>query len=215
MHVELVRIDGALNDRFAEAVARSHEDGIAEAGFGIEREQHAGGALVGAHHALDARRQRNVGVDEALVHAVGNGAVVVQRGEYFLDRVQDVFEADDVEEGFLLAGEGSIRQVFGGGRGAHGEGHVGGRVGDQTLVLLGDRHGQRHRERRFHDRLTDLGATGGQRVHILDIERIEHGVDLRIQTALRQKVAISLGRGGKAAGNANAAAGQLADHFAQ
>ena len=63
--------------------------------------------------------------------------------------------------------------------------------------------------------LTDLGATGGQRIHVLDIERIEHGVDLRIQTALRQKVAISLGRGGKAAGHANAGTGQLADHFAQ
>jgi len=128
---------------------------------------------------------------------------------------RSLYSADDIQEGFLLAGERGIRQVFGSGRGAHGEGHVGGRVGDQALVLLGDGHSQRHRERRFHDRLTDLGATGGQRIHILDIERIEHGVDLRIQTALRQKVAIRLGRGGKAAGHANAGAGQLADHFAQ
>ena len=35
-----------------------------------------------------------------------------------------------------------------------------------------------------------------------------------IQTALRQEVAISLRRGGEAAGKANAATGQLANHFA-
>src|SRR6185369_17235728 len=138
VHVELVGIDGALDDGFAQTVAGGDEDGIAEAGFGVEGEHHAGGALVGTHHALDTGGERDVGVDEALVHAVGNGAVVVQRGEDFFDGVQDVFQADDVQEGFLLAGEGSVRQVFGGGRGTYGEGHVGGRIGDQALVLLGD-----------------------------------------------------------------------------
>ena len=81
--------------------------------------------------------------------------------------------------------------------------------------MIARSHGQRHREGRFHDRLTDPGATGGQRINILDIERIEHGVDLGIQTAPRQEVAISLRRGGDAAWKANAATGQLAIHFAQ
>ena len=57
---------------------------------------------------------------EAVVHAVGDGAVVVERGEDFLDLAHDVVGAGDVEEGFLLAGEAGVRQVFGGGRGAHG-----------------------------------------------------------------------------------------------
>ena len=62
-----------------------------------------------------------VAVREALVHAVGDGAVVVERGEHVADRVEHVVGAADVEEGLLLAGEGRFRQVFGRGRGAHGE----------------------------------------------------------------------------------------------
>jgi hypothetical protein len=61
---------------------------------------------------------------EAVVHAVGDGAVVVQRGEHFLDLVHDVVGTGDVEEGFLLAGEGGIRQILGGADEAHGHGHV-------------------------------------------------------------------------------------------
>ena len=39
---------------------------------------------VAAHHALHAGGERDVGVREALVHAVGDGAVVVERGKYLL-----------------------------------------------------------------------------------------------------------------------------------
>jgi hypothetical protein len=56
---------------------------------------------------------------EAVVHAIGDRAVVVERGEDFLDLAQHVIGAGDVEEGFLLAGEGRIGQVFGGSRGTH------------------------------------------------------------------------------------------------
>ena len=215
MHVELVGIDGALHHRFAQTVAGGDENGITETRFGIEGEHHAGRALVGTDHALDTGGQRDIGVDEALVHAVGNGAVVVERSENFLDGVQDVFQADDVEEGFLLAGEGSIRQIFGGGGGTHGEGHVGGGIGDQALVLLGDGDGQFHRERGIHDPLADLGTAGGECVDVFDIERVEGGVDLVIEAALRQEIAVGLRRGREAARHANAGISQLADHFAK
>ena len=36
--VELVRVDGALHDGFAEAVGRRNENGVAEAGLGVDRE---------------------------------------------------------------------------------------------------------------------------------------------------------------------------------
>ena len=52
-----------------------------KSGFGIEREHDARGADVTAHHALDAGRQRDVGMVEALVHAIGYRAVSEQRGE--------------------------------------------------------------------------------------------------------------------------------------
>ena len=41
--VELVRVDRALDDGLAEAVAGGDEHRVAEAGFGVDREQHAGG----------------------------------------------------------------------------------------------------------------------------------------------------------------------------
>ena len=105
MHVELVRIHGTLHHRFTKAIGGCNENRITEAGFGIEREHHAGRTGIRAHHALHARRQGDIGMDEVLVHAVGDGAVVVKRGKNFLDRVQDVVEPVDVEEGLLLAGK--------------------------------------------------------------------------------------------------------------
>ena len=88
---------------------------------------------------------------EALVDAGRNGAVVVTRGEHFLDRVQDVVQPVDVEEGLLLAGEGRVRQVFGGGRSGLKDMSAG--VGDQALVLGGDLDRQRGQERRLDDPL--------------------------------------------------------------
>src|SRR5690606_18753509 len=122
--VELIRIDRALDDHFAKAVAAGDEHRIAETGFGIEGEQDARGTNVRAHHQLHAGRQRNILVLEAVVHAVGDRAIVVQRGEDFLERVDDVIGTADIEEGFLLAGKRGIGQVLGGGRGTHGDGDI-------------------------------------------------------------------------------------------
>ncbi len=52
---------------------------------------------------------------EAVVHAVGDRPVVVERGEDLADRGQDRVDAAHVEEGLLLAGERRVRQVLGGG----------------------------------------------------------------------------------------------------
>ena len=46
-----------------------------------------------------------------LVDAVGDGAIVVERGKDLADAVQDGVDADDVEDGLLLAGEGGVGQV--------------------------------------------------------------------------------------------------------
>ena len=151
---------------------------------------------------------------EALVHAVGDGAVVEQRGEDFLGGADHVVHATDVEEGFLLAGEGCIRQVFGGGRGTHGHGHVvvagahGGEGFTNLLVQLGGELG-------VHHPLANLRAGLGQGIDVIDIQGVERCVDLRIQAALLEKVAISLSRSGETAGNRNAGAGQVADHLAE
>ena len=111
---------------------------------------------------------------EAVMHAIGDRAIVVERGEDFLDLVQHVVDAGDVEERFLLAGERGVRQIFGGGGRAHGDGDVvGAGVLAELRVGLADRLVEIGRQRRIDDPAADFLAGGGQRVDVLDIERRE------------------------------------------
>jgi hypothetical protein len=54
--VELVRVHRALHHGLAEAVGGGDEHHVAKSGIGVEREHHAGGCQVAAHHVLDADR---------------------------------------------------------------------------------------------------------------------------------------------------------------
>ncbi|OPZ11406.1 MAG: hypothetical protein BWZ07_02042 [Alphaproteobacteria bacterium ADurb.BinA280] len=103
VNVEFIRIDRALHDHLAETVTGRNEDDIAETGFGVQSEQHAGGADVRAHHQLHAGRKEHVLVLETMMHAIGDGAVVVETGEHLLDLVHDVVGTDHVEKGLLLS----------------------------------------------------------------------------------------------------------------
>lgn len=120
-NVELVRIDRALHDGLTEAVARRDEHRFLEAGFGVDREHHARRADVRADHALHARRQRDFGMREALVDAIGDGAVIVERRENVLHAIEHVFDADHVQIAFLLTRERCVGQVFRCCRRTHGE----------------------------------------------------------------------------------------------
>ena len=75
VNVELVGIDLALDDGFAEAVTAGDEDHVAKSGFGIEREDDAAGAMIGAHHLHHGDRERHLEMIEAVVDAVGNRAI--------------------------------------------------------------------------------------------------------------------------------------------
>ncbi|KAG0952837.1 hypothetical protein G6F31_013503 [Rhizopus arrhizus] len=80
--------------------------------------------------------------------------------------------AGDVEEGFLLAGEGRIRQILGGGRRAHGHGPVAAAVvGAQLGVGRADVLGQLRLQRGIDHPGADFLARGGQRVDVLDVQR--------------------------------------------
>ena len=212
--IEFVRVDRALHDGFTQAVGTGDEHHVAETRFGIEGEHHAGGAGFRADHALHAGGQGDQLVVEALVHAVGDGTVVEQRGEDFLGGADDVVDTADVEEGLLLAGEGGVRQVFGGSRGAHGHGHV--------VVALGhfgegrtDFRIQPRREFGFHHPLADLRAGLGQGVDVVHIQGVERRMDAVVQATLLEKVAVRLGRSGKAARHRHAGTGEVADHLAE
>ncbi|MCY1285317.1 hypothetical protein D9M70_342490 [compost metagenome] len=214
VHVELVGVHSALHDGFAEAVGGGDEDHVTEAGLGVQGEHHAGGAGFRTDHALHAGGQGDQLVVEALVHAVGDGAVVEQGGEYLLGGADHIVHATDVEEGFLLAGEGRIGQVFGGGGGTHGHG--------QVVVVLGqlgeggaDFGIQAGGELGIHDPFADLGAGLGQGVDVIHIELVEGGVDAIVQATLLEEVTVGLGGSGKTTRNGNASASQIADHLAQ
>ena len=77
--VELVGIDRALHDRLAEPVRRGDEDGIAEAGFSIEGEHDAAEEPTSLRTIDCTPTDRATWlVVEPLVHAIRDGAIVVQ-----------------------------------------------------------------------------------------------------------------------------------------
>src|SRR5690606_29277418 len=109
-------------------------------------------------------------------------AVVVEAGEDFLDLVHDVVGAGDVEEGFLLAGEGRIGQVLGGGRGAHGHGDVAATVvGAQLRVGLADIGVEFRLQRRIDDPAADFLAGRGQRGYVFHVQRGQAVEDALVQ----------------------------------
>ncbi len=151
---------------------------------------------------------------EALVHAVGDGAVVEQGGEDLFGGADHVVDATDVQERLLLAGEGGVRQVFGGGRGTHGDGHV--------VVALGhfgergtDFCVQARRELGVHHPLTDLCAGLGQGIDVIDVQCVQGCMDAVVQATLFEKVAVRLSRSGKAARHRDAGTCEVTDHLAQ
>ena len=90
--------------------------------LGIDGEHHPGAADVGAHHPLDADRERDLQVVEALDLAVADGPVGEQRGVAAAAGVQQFPLARDVQEGLLLPGEARVRQVLGRRAAAHRHG---------------------------------------------------------------------------------------------
>ena len=66
--------------------------------------------------------KRHLRVIEALVHAIGDRAVVEQRGEHLVHGLDHVLGAAHVEQRLLLTRERRLRQVLGGRRRAHGDG---------------------------------------------------------------------------------------------
>ena len=136
-----------------------------------------------------------------------------------LHGLQHVVDAYHVKEGFLLAREGCVGQIFRRGGGAHGKRHFARGIGDQFFVELVDLLRQPRLERRIDDPLTDFGAGLGQCAHVFDVERSETiGDTLRQRRAavdaVFKEIAKRLRRGGEPARHANAGSRQLADHFA-
>ena len=215
--VELVGIDGALHHRLAQAIGRGDEHHLVEAGLGVEREHDAGGAQVAAHHALHARRQRDVGVREALVDAIGDRAVVVERREYLSYRLKYIIYTIDIKKCFLLTGERGIGQVFGGRRRAHGKRRV--RRADRVSAAYAAPMASASAgcSGASRDPAADLAPGLGQRVERRSTSSAAQAIARSgaSRSLLAEEVAKGRGRRGEAARHPDAGAGELADHLAQ
>ena len=119
VHVELVGVDLTLHHQLPEPPSRGDEHHVLEPRLGVDGEGHAARAEIAPHHALDAGRERDIAVVVPLVRAIGDGAVVVERGEHLAHRIDEGIRAAHVEERLLLPGEGCVGQVLGGGGGTH------------------------------------------------------------------------------------------------
>ena len=108
-NIELVGIHGALNDILAQAIGGGDKDDITKPGLGVERKHHTGGTDIGAHHFLRTDRKRHILVRKPLVHAVGNGAVVEERGVNAAAGRQQVLDAAYIKVGVLLPRERGVR----------------------------------------------------------------------------------------------------------
>ena len=152
---------------------------------------------------------------KALMYAIGNRTVVVQRGEYFGDRRNDIIITADVQKCLLLSGERSIRQILGGRGGAHRHRKRAARLFLHLSIgiayLLIERGLQRLRD----NPLAYLRARRREPRHVRHIQLVQCGLNTFIQSTLRKKIAIRLRRSGEPARHAHAKLCELADHLTQ
>ncbi len=88
-------------------------------------------------------------------------------------------------------------------------------VGGEPLVLAPHLGFERRGQRLGLDPGADLGAGGGERAHVVGVERGEAFGDAPRQAAFGEKGPKRVRRGREAARHANAGLAQLADHFAE
>ena len=211
--IEFVWVDRPLDDGFTETVASGDENDVVETGFRVEREGDPARREIASHHALHARRDPNLAMRESLMHPIGDGTVVVERGENFLDRHENMVETFDVQKAFLLARERSFGHILRRGRRAH-------REGISLDLLKGfERFADGGRdvvgEGRLFDRTPNLAAHARELEDVLDIELFERVVDTLVEPGFLQEQMEGVRRGCEASGDSNAELGEVADHLAE
>ena len=113
--IELIWVDLALHDVLTKTPGPGDEDHVAEAGFGVERENDAARRTIRADHLHHPDRQRHLEVVEAVVDALDDGAVGKDRGEAAAAGLEQVGLAAHIQKALVLAGEAGGRQILGGG----------------------------------------------------------------------------------------------------
>jgi len=138
---ELIDLEFAADDGFAEAEVGIDQEFGETTGDGIDGEGHAGDFAW--DHLLDDDRHGGLLMGEMELGAIGNGAVSEEREVAGFDGVEDAGLADAVEEGLVLAGEGGEGEILESGGRADGEGLIGREVGQGFAEFGGENGGQR------------------------------------------------------------------------
>ena len=152
-------------------------------------------------------------MDEPLVHPVGDGAVVEQGGEHLVHRFDEVVQATNVEECFLLTRKRGIGEVLGRCRRTDSNRNV-----PATAHRIPERPHILHQaigKRCFENPVADRLAGVGQRADVIDIEFIQHTSNFLVEPAGTQKVPVSGRCRRKTSGHGDAEVGEVADHFTE
>ena len=127
-----------------------------------------------------------------------------------------LLEAFDVQHGFLLTGEGGIREVFSGCRRTHRPAYVSAIFGFEIRIRLFQCGIQGRREWRLHDPITNLRTHLGKALHIIHIQFSKHRIDLVREAIMREKLPVCMGCRGKPARHFHRPFGsQVSQHFSE
>ena len=148
------------------------------------------------------------------MNAIADGAVVVERSEHFAHMTQNGFNANHVQNGFLLTGEGCVGQIFGGGGRTHGHGDFFLTV-LEPFVKFADFLFEFGGERSGFNPAADFSAGLGKLVHVVNVQTFQTRGDAVFKASFLQKQAKRFGRRGKAVRHTNTSIGQLTEQFAQ
>ena len=123
-HPIAVGVDHARHDGLAQPPGGVDQHVVGKAALRVDGEDHPGRTGVGPDHLLDADRQCDVQVIEAVLGPVGDRPVAEQRDDAAVVRRDHRIGAAHVEEALLLPGEAGLGQVLRRGRRTDGDRHV-------------------------------------------------------------------------------------------
>src|SRR5690554_4336344 len=214
VYIEFVRVYRALYHCLAQAIGRGDKHHVTETGFSVQGKHDAAGSGFTAHHFLDTGRQRHQLVVKAVVNPVGNRTVVEQGGKYFFYRNTNLLQANHVQEGFLLASERCIRQVFRSRRRTNSNRHgliaiPEFRVGFFQGII------KNVGERGVDHPLANLCANPGQFVNIVNVQGIQGFINAVFQAIGGQEFPVGVCSCCKTARNGNTCIGEITDHFTE
>ncbi len=186
----------------------------AGAGEGVGGEEDAGGLAL--DHVLHDHGQGHLVVVDAVALAIANGPGGPQAAPTVDDGLGQGVHTQDVEEGVLLPGEGHVRQILGGGGGAHGHG-----AASQQTVADRQRPAQLVRHLALSEARPDGHRGGLQGGGVVKDHPGQGGADVVVQMVLGHKGVVGKGGDHKAIGHGEVGLGQsgqvhpLAAHLGQ